>query len=208
MCPKHATVGEESDPTRTPNQEAARGRIVHAAADLIGREGLASCTLRAVAEEAGLTKSTVHYYFDDANELVDLSVVELFERQARGLRKVIEAMPDGPEALAFLVRLFMGRAGSPPPFRDGSLWPEYTAHAWKRGAHEHLHRCLEVTRVVFEVALGKAAVDAQFAQIRSAAVHDHLLGAMVRNLVQPIPRDEIARAISAVSGVDMDPAKC
>src|SRR4051812_45745311 len=71
----------------TPNQQAARGRIIDAAADLIAHEGLAACTIRAMAESSGFTKSTVHYYFDDANELVDLSVNEIMQRLARHARE-------------------------------------------------------------------------------------------------------------------------
>lgn len=194
--------------TWTPNQLAARRRIIEAAADVISRDGLGACTLRNVAEESGLKKSTVHYYFDDADELLDLSVIEVFDRQARTVGKIIAGLPDGPEALAFLVRLFMGRAATPPPFRDATLWPEYTAHAWKRGARDHIHRGLEVTRVLFETALDKAGLSPDAAAARSASVHDHLLGAMVRNVAQPIPQEEIARAVSAVSGVELDPTNC
>ena len=192
----------------TPKQEVARRRIVVAAADLIARSGLRSCTFRSVAEEAGLKKSTVHYYFDDGDELVDLSVIELFERQSRQVLGVIAHRSEGPDALAFVVRLFMGRAGNAPPFRDATLWPEYTAHAWKRGAHDHLHRGLETMRVVVQAALVRAGVDEDVARERSASVHDHLLGAMVRNVVQPIPSEEIALAVSMLSGVALDPSKC
>jgi AcrR family transcriptional regulator len=192
----------------TPNQRAVRARIVHAAADLIGREGLGVCTLRAVADETGLKKSTVHYYFDDADELVDLSVAELFESYARLAADKLEGHSDGTEALAFLVRLFMGRASTPPPFRDGALWPEYIAHALKRGASGHIRRELEVFRVVFEAALRRTKLDDEQACARSGSVHDYLLGAMVRNMVEPIPRDEVARTVSAIAGVVLDPERC
>lgn len=191
----------------SPNQQAARARIVDAAAGLIGREGLSACTLRAVAEEAGLKKSTVHYYFEDANELLDLSVAKLFRRFAGSAADTVESLPGAAEALAFLVRLFMGRAGTPPPFREGMLWPEYTAHAWKRDAHHEIRQCLDIFRSVFETALRKS-VPEEDATARASSVHDHLLGAMVRNMVQPIPQQEIAVAISAISGVQLDPDNC
>jgi len=191
----------------TPNQRAARQRIIEAAANLIGREGLRACTLRAVAEESGLKKSTVHYYFDDANELVDLSVTELLERLARSASESLDDIPDAPGSLSFLVRLFMGR-GDPPPFRDGALWPEYSAHALKRDAHAQLDRGLETVRVVFEAALRKADFGEEEARARSASVHDYLLGAMVRNMVQPIERAELAKTVSAISGVELDPTDC
>lgn len=187
----------------TPNQRAARERIVEAAADLIGRDGLGACTFRAVAEEAGLKKSTVAYYFDDANELVDLSVATLFERYAQQAVDKLADLPDATERLAFLVRLFMGRADTPPPFRDGGLWPEYVANALKRGALEHIHRELEIFRVVFQRVLLDARLDEDDARTRAGSVHDFLLGAMVRNMVQPISSTEVARVVSAITGVDL-----
>src|SRR5438876_2050965 len=104
----------ESDEVWTPNQQAARRKIIVAAADLIAEQGLSACTIRSVAEHSGLTKSTVHYYFDDANELVDLSVNEIFQRMGRHARAGVLAAPDAVGGLEFLVRLFMGRALTPP----------------------------------------------------------------------------------------------
>lgn len=191
----------------SPNQQAARRRIIEGAADLIARDGVRACTIRAVADEIGLKKSTVHSYFDDANELVDLSVTELLGRVASRAAAVIDELPDPAEALSFLVRLFMGRGG-PPPFRNGELWAEYTAHAWKRGAAEPIFRALETVRAVFELALAKSGMNARDAAERSASVHNYLVGAMVRNMVHPIPRDELARAVSALSGLVLDPERC
>jgi AcrR family transcriptional regulator len=204
----HTLAMAVTESTWTPNQQAARDRIIHAAADLIGRDGLGACTLRAVADEAGLKKSTVHYYFDDANELVDLSVAELFGRFARQASTKLGETTDAVDALAFLVRLFMGRASTPPPFRDGGLWPEYIAHALKRGAHDQIHVELEIFRAIFDSVLRRNGLDDETARARSGSVHDFLLGAMVRNMVQPIPRAEVARAVSAITGIDVDPARC
>ena len=142
----------------TPNQEAARREIIDAAADLVGEHGLSACTFRSVAARAGVTKSTVNYYFDDANELMDLSVGEVFERVARFARESVRSAPDASAALGFMVRLFMGREKLPTAFkfRESMLWPAYTAHAWKRGAKERILRGLETLRSVVQLALERA----------------------------------------------------
>src|SRR3954465_1737452 len=103
----------ESEATWTPNQQAARERIIAAAADLIAEHGLSACTIRGVADHSGLTKSTVHYYFDDSNELIDLSVNEIFQRMGRHAREAVMDARDATQGLEFLVRLFMGRAPTP-----------------------------------------------------------------------------------------------
>lgn len=194
----------------TPNQQAARQKIVSAAADLIAEHGLAVCTIRAVADRSGLTKSTVHYYFNDANELVDLSVYEIFQRMARHARDSVVASPDGVAALEFLVRLFMGNAKTPPDltFRESMLWPAYTAHAWKRGATGAILENLEALRCVFELAIERAGITGAEATTKANSVHNYLLGAMIRNMIDPLPRDEVAQAVSALTGLQMDPRRC
>jgi AcrR family transcriptional regulator len=196
--------------TWTPNQRAAREKIIGAAADLIVEQGLSACTIRAVAERSGLTKSTVHYYFDDANELVDLSVNEIFERMGRFARESVLAASDPTEGLEFLVRLFLGRVRTPPDvrFRESMLWPAYTAHAWKRGQQASILKGLEALRTVFQLALERAGVGTDEAGVRANSLHSYLIGAMVRNMVDPMNRSEVARAVTALSGLRVDPSCC
>jgi AcrR family transcriptional regulator len=199
----------ETAPTSwTANQTASRRRIVESAADLIAREGLGSCTIRAVAIESGLTKSTVHYYFDDANELVDLAVNTLLHRLADQARAEIAGTRTATQAISYLVRLFMGRGGS-PPFKDGMLWSEFVVHAWTRRAVHPIVSGLESMREVFELALRRGvAHPPRSVGERSRSIHHYLLGAMVRNMVEPIPKAELARAVSALSGLTLDPKRC
>jgi AcrR family transcriptional regulator len=194
----------------TPNQQAAREKIIAAAADLIAEQGLSACTIRAVAERSGLTKSTVHYYFDDANELIDLSVSEIFQRMARHARESVIAAGDGVAGLEFLVRLFLGRAKTPRDvmFRQSMLWPAYTAHAWKRGATAAILNNLEALRRVFDLAMDQAGIRGLEGTEKANSVHNYLLGAMIRNMIDPLPRAEVASAVSALSGLDVDPRKC
>jgi AcrR family transcriptional regulator len=200
----------ETEATWTPNQQAARERIIAGAADLIAEHGLSACTIRAVADRSGLTKSTVHYYFDDSNELIDLSVNEIFQRMGRHARQGVVDATDGTDGLEFLVRLFMGRAHTPPDvtFRESMLWPAYTAHAWKRGAQAYILQGLEALRSVFELALARSGMEPGEAEERANSVHNYLLGAMVRNMIEPLNRNEVARAVSALSGLQLDPAHC
>jgi AcrR family transcriptional regulator len=193
----------------TPNQQAARRKIIAASADLIAEHGLSACTVRAVADASGLTKSTVHYYFDDANELVDLSVNEIFQRMSRHATAIVLAA-EGAAGLEFLVRLFMGRVEAAPDlrFRDSMLWPAYTAHAWKRGAKDAILQGLETLRAVFTVALEQAHIPPGEAVERANSVHNYLLGAMIRNMIEPMDPAELARAVTALSGVTVDPKRC
>ncbi|EFC85228.1 TetR/AcrR family transcriptional regulator [Parafrankia sp. EUN1f] len=214
----------------SPNQQAARARIAQAAARLVARSGIAACTTRAVAEEAGLTKSTVHYYVDNAGELVDLAVLTFLRQLADRVRQHMDAAADGPAAFRALVRTFLppgdGTAepggiaepggvavpgGETAPEGGGValgetarlnslvLWTTYLAHAWPRGAHAEVLTCFETIRALFEDAIGRCGVPEPAERAR--AVHLYLLGAVQHNIMRPLPPAEVARAVTALSGV-------
>ncbi|CUU55906.1 regulatory protein, tetR family [Parafrankia irregularis] len=210
----------------SPNQQAARVRIAQAAARLVARSGIAACTTRAVAEEAGLTKSTVHYYVDNAGELVDLAVLTFLRQFADHVRQHMEVAADGPAAFRVLVSTFLpseggsaepGGAAEPGGDRtpEGGgvelgetarlnslvLWTTYLAHAWPRGAHAEVLTCFETIRALFEDAIGRCGVPDPAERAR--AVHLYLLGAVQHNIMRPLPPAEVARAVTALSGVPL-----
>src|SRR5436305_2085852 len=129
---------------------------------------------------------------------------------ARHARESVLAAATGAAALESLVRLFLGRGGGAPDvvFKEAMLWPAYTAHAWKRGAKTSILQGLERMRSVFQLALERAGVPLAEAAERANSVHNYLLGAMVRNLIEPIGQAEVARAISALSGIAVNPKRC
>ncbi|MBL7502069.1 TetR/AcrR family transcriptional regulator [Frankia sp. CNm7] len=196
----------------SPNQQAARSRLALAAARLVARSGPTACTIRAVAEEAGLTKSTVHYYVDDADELVDLAVLTYLRQFAAQTRRGCDEAPDGPEALCVLVRTFLGRGartiqlGEAVWLHNPIIWSAYLTHAWPRGARAALLACFETFRELFEATLARCGVDDPAEQAR--ALHLYLLGVVQLNIVQPLPQAEVARAVTALTGVPVAPARC
>jgi DNA-binding transcriptional regulator YbjK len=60
----------------TPNQRDKQRQIIEAARRVLARDGLAGCTARAVARASPLTKSAMHYYFRDIDDVVDQAVVQ------------------------------------------------------------------------------------------------------------------------------------
>jgi AcrR family transcriptional regulator len=207
LTPTHdATATSMSPPTWTPNQQAARAPIAAAAARVVARSGIASCTVRAVADEAGLTKSTVHYYLRDSNELIDLAVQGFLDALADHAAKLIAAAPDGREALHALVRIFTTGEAPPVAMTDPTLWSDFATHAWRRGALDELALCLDTFRSLFEQALTLVGVDNVHWRARS--IHLYLLGTLNQKLVAPAPKDEVAFAVSALAGFALDPERC
>ena len=60
----------------SPNQRRKRQQIVEAARRVLAEQGLAACSVRAIADASPLTKSAIHYYFADINELVDEGLID------------------------------------------------------------------------------------------------------------------------------------
>ena len=192
--------------TWTPNQKAARARIATAAATVVARHGIAGCTVRAVADEAGLTKSTVHYYLRDSDELIDLAVLGFLDALAGHAGRLIATAPDGREALYALVRIFTAGEAPAIALTDPTLWSDFATHAWRRGALDELARCLDTFSALFEQALTLIGVDN--VQWRARSIHLYLLGTLNRKLVARVPTDEIAFAVSALAGIALDPERC
>lgn len=188
------------------SQLASRTSIRDAAARVVAREGLAGCTVRAVAMEAGLPKSTVHYLVVDTNELVDLAVQSFIGQLVAQWRSIIEDEVDGGQALSSLVRMFLGRGPQTVTLKDPSLWSSYTTHAWKRGADEEILACFSMVSQLFEEVLERHGVSDP--AIRARSIHYYLLGAVQRNVTLPVPSTEVAFAISSLSGVAIDPDAC
>ncbi len=195
-----------SQPSWSPNQQAARARIASAAARVVARSGIAGCTVRAVADEAGLTKSTVHYYLRDSNELVDLAVLGFLDALAEHAARLIADAPDGTEALCALVRIFTAGHAPAIAMTDPTLWSDFATHAWRRGALDELALCLDTFSALFEQALTLIGVDD--VERRARSIHLYLLGTLNRSLVARVPTDEVAFAVSALAGVALDPERC
>src|SRR5918995_1756633 len=76
--------------------EATREQILDAAAELLRGEGSAATTTRAVAEQAGVRLSLVHYHFGGKGRLL----AELLARENTRLLARQQALYAGPEPLA------------------------------------------------------------------------------------------------------------
>lgn len=79
----------------------AREAFLEAAENLLQREGYASLSARRVAEEAGLTKQLLYYYFETMDELVG----EMFNRTVQGFTDSLAAVFAAADPLHALWKL-------------------------------------------------------------------------------------------------------
>lgn len=81
----------------------SREEILEATRRVILRDG-AGITLDAVAEEVGLTKAALYYYFPSKEALLFEIIFGIHESQAMKIHDAVEATETGADALAALVR--------------------------------------------------------------------------------------------------------
>jgi len=165
----------------SPNQLQKQEQIVEAARTVLAREGLAGCTVRAIADAGPLTKSAIHYYFADIDVLIDRAMAAHLNTFAADLRKVAEKHDHARERLFAVTEAYLAEfAGNP---RGAFLWFEYWIAAGRAQHPQAIDAMLtSITELLVEL-LAPLGVDDPRARAR--ALLNYLLGAVVQQRVRP-----------------------
>jgi AcrR family transcriptional regulator len=143
---------------------------------VLARDGLAGCTARAVAEASPLTKSAMHYYFRDVDEVIDQAMSAHLEAFLQALRETAEREKDPGRRLWRVVDAYLATfAGQPHAAR---LWFEYWIALSRRNASAPIRGDLARVGTLFGTLLADAGHPrpAETADL----VVSWLLGAVVR----------------------------
>jgi AcrR family transcriptional regulator len=186
----------------SPNQLAKRQQIVEAAKVLLTQEGLAGTTARALADVGPLTKSAIHYYFADMDEIVDLAMGQ----HMAAFVEIVRAAADGAQgdgrgqlraAIAAYLATFAERPGT------AFLWFSYWADASSRGRADAVEANLASVTELLRDLLAGAGVGADDAGARAHALLSWLLGTVVQQVVRPLAFDDLVPELAAVTGVEL-----
>jgi DNA-binding transcriptional regulator YbjK len=169
----------------TPNQLDKQRQIVEAAMRVLATRGLAACTAREVAAAGPLTKSAIHYYFADLDELIDEAMAGHI---AAFLERVRAAAGDGFWAA---IEAYLGAFEENPA--AALLWYDYWIASARAGRLEPIER---MNREVIAVLAG--LLDAPE---RAEAVFSVLLGLVVQQSVRRRPFAEIKAQIELGAGL-------
>lgn len=160
-----------------------RRRIVDAAVELAGQEGVAALTMAGLAQRAGIGRATLYKYFPDVEHVLLAHVENEIGGFAAHLDEVLATEPEPVRRLRAYVEATLGylageghRAGS-TPFAAGGLSPAVEATLLEHLAT--LHQPLE-TLLAEGVAAGvfRAGLD--------PALHAGLVFAVLGGLRQPL----------------------
>jgi AcrR family transcriptional regulator len=99
--------GRPLTPTET---EAARAQLTQAAMGIVEREGREACSLRRVAAEAGMSRSTPYTYFSDKEALLDSVRAAALQRLADGCEDALASGADTAQRLRGVGRAYVAFA--------------------------------------------------------------------------------------------------
>lgn len=183
-------------PVIEANRRGKREQIIDAAKQVLARDGLAACTARAVADASPLTKSAVHYYFDDIHQIVDLAMREHVTAMVAELRRAADGTSDPAEKLWAVVDAYLTTFAAQP--NAAFLWFEYWIDAGRRGSTDAVAATLQDMRALLEELAAHLPVDDPAATSRSLL--SWLLGTIVQQQVQPQPVARLRLELNGVVG--------
>jgi AcrR family transcriptional regulator len=103
---------------RPPQPDAARGRLLDAAARCIARDGLTSTGIASVADEAGVSRPTVYRYFVDRDALVEAALLRAGAAQLAKMKAHIAPFSTAEEKAVEAVRFALREMPGDPVLRQ------------------------------------------------------------------------------------------
>ncbi|MFC9437758.1 TetR/AcrR family transcriptional regulator [Nocardia sp. NPDC057030] len=181
-------------PVIEANRRGKREQIIDAAKQVLARDGLAACTARSVAQASPLSKSAVHYYFDDIHQIVDLAMREHVAAMVAELRRAVDAETDPAEQVWAVVDTYLRTFAEQP--NAAFLWFEYWIDSGRRSAAGAVGATLADMHAVLNDVIAQLPVADSAAAARS--VLSWLLGTVVQQQVQPSPPSVIREELDAI----------
>jgi AcrR family transcriptional regulator len=182
--------------TLSPNQVGKREVILAAARRILLEGGPAACTSRAVAEESGLTKGLIHYYFATVEEIVDEAMrgllADLFDR----LRATAERHADPAERFWAVLEDYVTAFAEQPGLT--LLWFEYWVKTTRVGRREEGEWLSDGLVALLRDLLSDASV--RDPEARARAVLAYVIGVLVRAEVHPLELSQLRREIASLEG--------
>ena len=90
-----------------PENPQLRQSILDIASDLVAQEGIQAATMRKIADKAGVSATTIYYYFGDRTTLFEAIKFDIIDRLVSSLDGRIDRTAPHREQLVALLRSFI-----------------------------------------------------------------------------------------------------
>jgi AcrR family transcriptional regulator len=176
------------------NRSGKRRQIIDAAKQILARDGLAACTARAVASASPLTKSAVHYYFDDIQQVIDIAMREHVTAMVTSLRCAADGEPDPAEKLWAVVNAYLATfAGQPGA---AFLWFEYWIDSGRRQSAGTVAATLDEMHALLGELTAQLPADDPASTAR--ALLSWLLGTVVQQQARHLPPAALRQEFNSI----------
>lgn len=161
---------------RERRRERSREEILHAARSVLLKKGIAGTTLDAVAQEVGVTKTALYYYFASKDALLFELVFGNLQTHAQATHDAVRATASGAEALAAVVRsTFSGFAQRMDDFRLTYLHGQVAGHGAVHVDAAQFARIRPLNDLLFAGAAARVAAERKTRRASAAGVEPRLL---------------------------------
>jgi AcrR family transcriptional regulator len=171
----------------SPNQAEKQRQIVEAAKTVLARDGLARCTTRAIADASPLTKSAIHYYFADLDEIIDRAMESHIAAFTERIRTAVSREEDPLGRLWAAASEYLAIFTEIPAALV--LWYEYWVDSVRRGRLAPVEAMFAAITDLFTGLLGELGVSEP--KLRGHALTSFLVGTVTQQAVAPRPLDDI-----------------
>ena len=187
----------------SPNQIAKRNKIVQAASRLMVREGVHACTARMISAECGFSTSSIHYYFKDIDEILDLAIRRVIGRFLRQVENEAALHDDPVQALWAAAHAYFERTSDSIRATDGSgfrhapmVWFEFQARSLRTGDIQTARDLSSEATQLFVKWMSK--IEAITDPVgRADALYCALLGGAIRDSLERQPAGQRVRQLFA-----------
>ena len=107
--PKQSVARTKREARTERRRDQTRAEILDAAREVVLRSGLASFTLADVADELGLTKPALYYYFDSKQALLFELLLREWVEAATEVQAAVDETENGTDAVEALMRMVFDR---------------------------------------------------------------------------------------------------
>ncbi|WP_214367701.1 TetR/AcrR family transcriptional regulator [Pseudonocardia sp. H11422] len=184
------------DRALSPNQEFRRAEIVAATCRLLRTQGVTACTVRTIADEAGVSKGVIHYYFADVAELVELGFAQLARTYYAHIAEQAAAIDDPVRALWQAIVSYV------TPWDAHSsmalLWCEYYVASLRAGRADGVTATQRAMLDLFTGLLARVGPDATR---QAGALTRHVTGTVLSQTQLPVDVPELLAEISRLIAI-------
>lgn len=185
----------------SPSAIDRKEQLVAAATKVLKERGVAACTARTIADASPLTKSSVHYYFEDVDELVDVAMSRLMDEFVERISAAAASAADPVTALWAAAETYL-ELGTSVPGRIPLLWFEYQVAAVRRGRIDVVKQIIEHGAAMWEQLV--TATGVADAPARGRALFAALIGSIIEQSYEPRPVGDVLAEIADALSIPSD----